>query len=99
MSHARKNAAQNVARRTRNVSLVIGALMALFGAEGLLGAIHDLRAGDLMSGTAAASRQPYGPFLRPFCFSILLVLAVRFFHDGLRTRPEAERSPDDKQAW
>jgi len=85
-----------VARRKRITSLGIGALAVLFGGDGLLRAIRDVRSGDLAGGTAAASQQPYGTFLRLFCFSFLIAMGYWFIQHALRTRPIAGAPPHDK---
>ncbi len=90
MSHRRKELEQKLTRRKRHVYFVIGVLLILFGVEGIVGAIGDFRRGDLASGTAAVSQQPYGPFLRLFCFSFILIMAIWFIRKGIRTRPDKE---------
>ncbi len=93
---SRKELEQQVARRKRNGNLGIGVLFILFGVEGILGAIADFRRGDLMSATAAASQQPYGPFLRLFCFSFMVIMAFWFLWRGIRTAPAARSHRDDE---
>ncbi len=83
-------------RRKRHVYFGIGVLFILFGVEGVVGALGDFRRGDLTSGTAALSRQPYGPFLRLFCFSFMLIMAFWFIRQGIRTKPAARSHRDDE---
>jgi hypothetical protein len=99
MSHRRKELEQKIARRKRNVYLGIGVLFILFGVDGIVGAIGDFRRGDLTSGTAALSQQPYGPFLRLFCFSFMVIMAFWFIREGIRTRPGATSLRDDERKF
>ena len=86
MSHRRKEVAKRIAQRNRNTSLGTGALAILFGAAGLARAVRDFRAGDLVSGTAAASQQPYATFLRLVCFCFLILVGLYFIGYSISMR-------------
>jgi len=95
MSHRRKKLEEQIARRNRNTLVGIGVLCILFGVGGVLKAVSDFRAGDLSSGIAAASRQPYGPFLRLVCFVFMLVAGFWIIRRAVQPPPGAGGRPDD----
>ncbi len=99
MNRQRHEIERRIARRDRNISLVIGVLAFLFGSEGLFSAVRDFRSGDLFSGVAAASQQPYGTFLRLVCFSFLILVGLYFLPylvhwKGLVPTPAARRATE-----
>jgi hypothetical protein len=95
MSHRRKKLEERIARRNRNTSVGIGILGILFGVGGLFKAATDFRMGNLTTGTAAASQQPYGPFLRLVCFFFMIVVGFWFIHHAVQPPPGAGGPPDE----
>jgi hypothetical protein len=96
MSHAQKKLAERMALKKKRTNIIIGALGIFFGGLGLLFTLIDFRSGDLISGTNAATQQPYGPFLRLVCYTVLLGFSFFFIIKNLRgdeAHDEAQNDP------